>query len=147
LPEGYEVYSETISPPKVRVRGPASYMRTLSSVSTENVDLSGRTSDFIVRQLPVSVSNPKATVLETVVDASIRIGEKRIEKIYSVPVKDEPFKKATVTLYGGRSVFSGHSPGDMVVEVSRSESGAQTPTLVLPPAVSAKLEVRKIVFH
>ncbi len=147
LPDGYEVYGETISPPKVRVRGPASYMRTLSKVSTENVDLSSYTSDFTVRQLPVSVSNPKATVLETVVDAAIRIGEKRVEKIYSVPVKDEPSKKATVTLYGGRSLFSGLTPGEMLVELSRNESGAQTPILILPSSVTGKLEVRKILLQ
>ena len=34
VPEGYEVYSETITPTKIRVRGPAGFIRTLSSVST-----------------------------------------------------------------------------------------------------------------
>src|SRR4030095_10266846 len=52
LPEGYEIYSETITPPKVRVRGPANFIRSLSFVPTERIDISNRTSDVSVKQVP-----------------------------------------------------------------------------------------------
>jgi YbbR domain-containing protein len=51
IPEGYEIYSETITPTKIRVRG----RRILSDAdvgSTERIDLSNRTSDFTVKQIP-----------------------------------------------------------------------------------------------
>ena len=41
------------------------------------------------RQVPVSISNPKATVLETVVDFAFRIGEKRVERFYAVTSMEE----------------------------------------------------------
>ncbi|MCV4940022.1 YbbR-like domain-containing protein, partial [Escherichia coli] len=77
---GFEIYDASSVPPKVKIRAPVSYLRSLSSVPTEKIDISGRQADFVARQVPVSVSNPKATVLESVVDAVFRIGESRIER-------------------------------------------------------------------
>ena len=144
LPEGYELYERIVSPPRVRVRGPAGYIRSLDFVSTERIDLSGRTADFSVRQVPVSISNPQATVLEPVVDVTFRIGERRLERLYLVPIKDDPFKRATVVLYGGRSLFEGVSPEDMQVVMERNEAGEPSPKLILPPNLEGKVEVRRV---
>ena len=63
---GYEIYNTSILPPKIRVRGPESYLRTLDFIETDKIDISGQQTDFTARQIPVRVSNPKAAVLNTV---------------------------------------------------------------------------------
>jgi YbbR domain-containing protein len=138
VPDGYEVYTETINPAKVHVRGPANFVRSLSSVSTERIDLSNRVVDFTARQVPVSVSNPKAAVLETVVDVTFRIGEKRVERIYSVPI--DGGKRATVVLFGGKSLFENVRAADIHVEVD----GNDEPRVVLPPALDGRVEIRSV---
>jgi YbbR domain-containing protein len=142
VPDGYEIYSETISPSRVRVRGPANFIRSLTSVSTERIDLTNRTADFTVKQVPVSVANPKAAVLETVVDVGFRIGEKRVERIYSVPV--EGGRRATVVLFGGRSLFENVRTDTLSIEITKGESGEDVPHVLLPPSLDGKVEVRSV---
>jgi len=144
VPDGFEIYSETVSPPKVRVRGPASFIRSITTVSTEPIDLNDHLRDFTAQQVPVSVSNPKATPLESVVDVAFRIGEKRIERIFLVPIKDEPGKKATVVLFGGRSLFDNIRAEDLRVETLGSPSGEDVPQLILPPSLQNNIEIRKL---
>ncbi len=43
---GYEVYSTSVLPPRIRVRGPASFIRTLQFVETDKIDLSNRKEDY-----------------------------------------------------------------------------------------------------
>jgi len=138
IPEGYEIYSETISPARVRVRGPANFIRSVNSVSTERIDLSNRVADFTARQVPVSVSNPKAAVLETVVDVTFRIGEKRVERVYSVPL--DGGKRANVVLFGGKSLFENVRTENLHVEVD----GNNEPRVILPPALDGKVEIRSV---
>ncbi|MGB7068729.1 MAG: CdaR family protein [Pyrinomonadaceae bacterium] len=144
LPEGYEIYGESVQPQRVRVRGPASFIRLLTSVSTEKINLTGRTSDFTSRQTSIDVSHPKATVLETVVDVLMRIGEKRVEKIFLVPVKDAHQRTATVVVYGAKSLFETVLPGDFVVEGASDVNGETTTRLTLPAALEGKVEIRSL---
>src|SRR5215213_9853594 len=139
VPEGYEVYSETITPTKVRVRGPANFIRSLSSVSTERIDLTNRIIDFTAKQVPVGVSNPKAAVVETtVVDIAFRIGEKRVERVYSVTL--DGGKRATVVLFGGKSLFENVRPENLHVEIDADDE----PRVILPPALNGKVEIRSV---
>lgn len=144
LPEDYEIYSETVSPPRVPVRGPSSIIRSLSSVSTERIDLTNRTSDFTAKQIPLNVSAARATLLQTVVDVTFRIGEKRIEKIFLVAVKDQPGKRATVVLFGPKSIFEDVAREDIQVEILKNEGGQDTPRAVLPDQLATKTEVRSV---
>ena len=138
--EGFEVYSETVSPPRVRVRGPASYIRGLTSVPTDKVDIGGKQADHIARQVPLTVSNPKATVLESVADVSFRIGERRIEESFSVPAAGSS-KRAQVTLFGPRSVLDALDSSEMRVD---APDGADRPTVALPAGVDGRVEVRRV---
>jgi YbbR domain-containing protein len=138
IPEGYELYSETIAPAKIRVRGPANFIRSLSYVSTERIDLSNRVADFTAKQIPVSVANPKAAVLETVVDVTFRIGEKRAERIYSVPM--EGGRRASVVLFGARSLFENIRTESLRVEIDADGE----PRVALPPSLEGKVEVRSV---
>lgn len=142
LPEGYEVYSETITPPKIRVRGPANFIRSLSFVSTERIDMTNRVEDFTAKQIPVSVANPKATVVETVVDVAFRIGEKRVERVYSVPV--EGGRRASVVLFGGKSLFENVHTENLHIEMIKNDAGDDVPRVILPPALDGKVEVRSV---
>ena len=144
LPEDYEVYSETVSPPKVPVRGPSSIIRSLSSVSTERIDLTDRTSDFTAKQIPLTISAARATLLQTVVDVTFRIGEKRIERIFLVTVKDQPGKRATVVLFGPKSLFENVEREDIQVEMLKNDSGEESPRAILPDQLVNKVEVRSI---
>ena len=137
--EGFDVYSETVNPARVRVRGPASYVRGLTSVPTDRIDISGKQTDFFARQVQLNVSNPKATVLESVVDVTFRIGEQRIERILSVPV--ESGRRAHVTLFGARSLLEGLAAKDIRVEVPETSGN---PTVTLPEGVEGRVEVRRV---
>lgn len=140
LPDGLEVYSETANPARVKVRGPASYIRTLMSVSTDKIDIGDKQTDFSVRQIPLSLSNTKANVLESVVDVTFRIGEKRVEKMFMVPVSGTN-KRAQVVLFGGRSLLDDVSSSHLKVDVSGDND---KPNVQLPPSLEGKVEVRRV---
>ena len=142
LPDGYELYSESATPSKVRVRGPSSFVRSLNSVSTERIDLSNRVADFTVRQIPVSIANPKAVVNETVVDVGFRIGERRIERVYSVPV--DGGRRVSVVLFGGRSLFENVRSEDLRVDFVKNDAGTDQPRVTLPPGLEGRVEIRSV---
>ena len=143
IPAGYEVYSEVVNPPKVSVRGPAGFVRGLEFVHTERIDLTGLTSDFTAKQIPISVSNPKAIVgPELVVDVTFKIGEQRIERVYSVA--DGNGRRALVTLFGGRSLFENLRPTDLRIEIVKNDAGVDEARAILPSGLEGKLEVRSV---
>jgi len=145
LAENFEIYSPTVSPPKVRVRGPSSFVKSLDSVSTEKVNVDNRQADFTAQQVELNLVNPKVTLLDTVVSVSFKIGEKRGEKLYSVPVKMEnQSKTATVVLYGARSVLESIKTENLQVEILRNEAGENSLRLILPVEIQEKVEIKKL---
>ncbi len=46
LPEGFEVYSSSITPSQVEVEGPQSQVKSITSLKTETINLSDKKSDF-----------------------------------------------------------------------------------------------------
>lgn len=143
LPEGLEIYSETITPQRVRVRGPANFIRSLTSVTTDKIDLTNKSADFTARQVSVSVSNPRAALADTLVDVTFRIGEKRVEKTFVVPVKDDPKKKVTVVLFGPRSLLESVKDGDLQVEMVKGPAGEDIPQVTLPAPLQDRVEIRR----
>ena len=144
LPEGYEIYSQTITPAKVRVRGPAGFLRSLSVISTEKIDLSDKISDFVAKQLPLNLENPKASPLEASVDVSFSIGERRVERLFLTPIGDDTAQKATVVLFGPRSLLLETQPSDLKVVIEPNAGGEQVPRLILPERLEGKVEIRKL---
>ncbi|MDM7923507.1 MAG: CdaR family protein [Pyrinomonadaceae bacterium] len=140
--EGYEVYSRSAIPAKVRVRGPASYVRSLTMVSTEKIELAGATQDLTVRQVPlVMASSEKTTLIDSYVDVMIKVGEKRMERIYLVPAADG--KRATVVLYGPRSTLLAIEAEDLRIENADDGNGGTEPRVVLPQQAGSTVEIRK----
>ncbi len=143
--ENSEIYSEATVPQKVRVRGPASYIRSLDFVPTEKINLENSEADFTATQIPLNLSNPKATVLDTAVDVTFRIGEKRIERNFSIPLKNEnEGKKATVVLYGARSVLENIRPESLQVQIIKAESSEESLQLLVPAEIQGQVEIRKL---
>jgi YbbR domain-containing protein len=143
--EGFEVYNDAPVPATVRVRGPATYIKSLSFVSTDKIDLANRDSDFTARQVAINVSNPKATVLETVVDVAFRIGEKRIERSFSISTKSGgSARKVSFVLFGPRSLLEKLKKEDLRVDFVKNDTGDDAPQVVLPDALQGNVEVRKL---
>ena len=143
--DGFEIYSETVLPTKVKVRGPSSYIRSLDSVSTEKINLENRQADFTAQQVGLNLVNPKITLIDTVVDVIFKIGEKRIERLFLIPVKtDNKNGTATVVLYGVRSVLDALRSENLQVDIVNTESGDNSLRLLLPAEIQGKVEIRKL---
>lgn len=145
LAEGFEIYHQAVLPPKVRVRAPESFIRSLDFISTEKISIQDKKEDFVARQVGLNVVNPKVKLLDTVVDVVFRIGEKRIERLFLVPLKtEEGNKNVTVILYGPRSAFENLRTEDLQVEVTKNESGTDSLNLKMPAEFQGKVEIRKL---
>jgi hypothetical protein len=141
---GYEVYSISVVRPRIRVRGPASVVNTLDNVFTEKIDLAGRREDFTARQVPVGTGNPQASVLDTFVDVFFRIGERRIERYFSVPVPSAPGRHASFFVYGPRSVVMKAKPEDFRVDMQLSGNGDLSPQVTPPIEIADLVEIRRL---
>lgn len=141
---GYEVYSTTALPPRIRVRGPESIVRMVEYVRTEKIDIAGKTADHTARQIPVAASDPKAAVLNTFVDVIYRIGERRVDRPVTVPMPGVAGKTVSFILYGPRSVVNRIAAADIRVEISLNGDGEEEPTVTLPEDVRNSVEVRRI---
>lgn len=135
---GFEVYQTQVMPPKIRVRGPASIVSTLGYVQTERIDITGRREDLAAKQVAVTSPDPRAAVLNTFVDVNFRIGEKRSERMFSLPVAGTD-ETATFTLFGPKSILSAAKKDSMYVEMN-----GDTPHVVLPTEWLETVEVRDL---
>lgn len=144
VPENFEIYDETITPAKVRVRAPSSYIKSLNFVSTEKINIENRTSDFAEKQVALSVSNPKATLLDTAVDVYFQIGEKRIEKSFTVAVKtEEKTKSVKVTLYGAQSLLQNLTSEKLQISITQNDAGNEIPQVNLPDELQGKIQIKE----
>ena len=145
IAEGYEIYSQTIVPAKVRVRGPESFVKSLDSISTEKITLDNHKEDFTARQVGLNVVNPKITLLDTIVEVTFRIGEKRAERMFIVLYKTETeTKRASVLLYGASSILEKLTAEEMSLVFSPNQNGENVPQVVLPADVQGKVEVKSL---
>lgn len=135
---GFEVYQTTVTPAKIRVRGPASIVSTLSYVLTSRIDITGRREDMTAKQVAVTSPDPKAAVLNTFVDVSFRIGERRIERTFSMPVTTGE-GIATFSLFGPKSLIAAAKRESVYVEMT-----GDAPRVVLPAEWLDTVEVRDL---
>jgi YbbR domain-containing protein len=144
LAEGFEIYDSQPVPKTVRVSGPESFIRPLDSISTEKINVESKQEDFTARQVSLKPVNPKVRLIDTtVVDVTFRIGERRVEKTFLVPVKtDKGERRVPVRLYGARSVVENLQIEDIKVELVKNEAGETAINVVLPPEIQDKVEVR-----
>lgn len=141
---GYEVYSVTALPQKIRVRGPVSVINLLDHVQTDQIDIAGKKDGFTAKQITVNSTNPKASVLNTVVDVFFRIGEKRIERAFSLPISGLPGKTASFILFGPRTLLQKLKSDDLKVEMVLDDNGEEVPQVILPAELQEVAAVRKL---
>ena len=77
LPEGYEVAGVTVTPAKIRLRGPADRVNALRKAVTETVWLDGKKESFTVSHVEINISDPKIDILDAAVDIRVDVAEKR----------------------------------------------------------------------
>jgi hypothetical protein len=142
-PAGYEVYATTAIPARIRVRGPVSVMSVLDAVRTEKIDISDHKAPFTESRVPVTAANPKAVVLNTVVDVFVRMGERRAERSFSFPVPGTT-KHVSFALYGPRSLLSRVKNDELRVEIYLNEAGQEDARVVLPGDLENLVDVRRV---
>jgi YbbR-like protein len=145
LPEGLEVYTKLVEPTKVRVRGPESVVKSLDSISTEKISLENRKTDFVAKQIGLNLVNSKVTILDSIVDVTVKVGEKRIERMVSVETKyEDETKKINVILLLPRSLSEKIKPEDIQINFEKSADGKLVPTAILPIELQGKVEIKSI---
>ena len=144
IADGFEIYSQTVNPPRIRVRGPQSATKLLTEISTEKVDVNGHQADFIARQIALSLPNAKLTPLETsAVDVNFRIGERRVERLFVVPVSDGSNRRVSVVLYGPVTILRDLKAAELQASVSKNDAGTDTPQVTLPTELQSVVEIRR----
>jgi YbbR-like protein len=145
LPEGLEVYAKSVEPAKVRVRGPESIVKSLDSISTEKISLENRKTDFVAKQLGLNLVNSKVTMLDSIVDVTVRVGEKRVERTFRVtPKTGIEMTVLNVVLLGTHSILDKIKPEDIQISLEKSADGKLVPTAILPPELQGKVEIKSI---
>jgi YbbR domain-containing protein len=149
LPEGFEIYGISVIPQKIPVRGPTTYIDSLDSISTDKIDLKDHKEDFTAAQVPLNVMNAKVTVVdESVVNVFFRIGERRVERLFIVPVKNSKDRRtATIVLYGARTLLNSITAEDLQVELVKNAANAESIAVALPSLTEGKVEIRKQVLN
>ncbi|HEX8746158.1 MAG TPA: CdaR family protein [Pyrinomonadaceae bacterium] len=149
LPEGFELYNVTVAPARVRLRGPQSHVHALQKAMTETIPLEGRRESFSIQQVAIDVPDQKITVIDSVVNVRLEIGELRIEKSFAgVNVlanngaQARP-PQASLTLYGPKSVLEQLRPEDMqlILEVD-DDGGVRNMHLQLPQGMAGAVQLR-----
>ncbi len=145
LPEGFELYAKSVEPLRVRVRGPESIVKSLDSISTEKISLENRKSAFTAKQIGLNLVNSKVTLLDSIVDVSVKVGEKRIERVFSVETKYEnDTKKFNVVLLAPHSVLEKIKPEDIQITLEKSAAGKLIPTAILPTELQNIVEIKSV---
>jgi YbbR domain-containing protein len=139
---GYEVYDTSVTPAKVRVRGPSSYVKTLDFVPTGEIDVNGAVQDLVAKQVPVSVPNPRAAVFSTVVDVNVRIGEQRVRRLFNITTPAG--KHVSAVLFGPKSMLAELHPDQIKVELLKNETGSETPSLTLPGDLQQNVRIESV---
>ncbi|NNE98257.1 MAG: hypothetical protein HKN25_04470 [Pyrinomonadaceae bacterium] len=146
---GYEVYSTEAAPARVRVRGPKSVVEGLSFVATEKIKLGGQRADFIAAQVPLNIVNPKVTLVDIVsANVTVKIGKKRIERLFVVPYETESRTgRASVLLYGPNSIVENLVSEDLRVEEQRTANDTVKLNLILPSEIEGDVEIRSVKYR
>ncbi len=147
-PTGYEFLGATVTPSSITLRGPASHVNEISKVKTEKIGLDGLTSDTSISQSPIAIDDKKVVISEPVVSVSLKIGEQRVEKVFSgVAVKERSGAIArpdfaSVTVYGDRSAIENLRSQDLQILLDVGIDGSIVPSLSLPTALVGRVELR-----
>jgi YbbR domain-containing protein len=142
--DGFEVYSTAAVPARIRVRAPSSMIKAMDSISTDPVDVTGKKDGFTLHQVAVRPSTPKIAVYSTVVDIFVRIGEKRIERTFTLPAPGLAGKTITFTVFGPKTALTKAKAEDFKVEIVLDSSGEEAPQISLPASLADLSDIRNV---
>ncbi len=147
--DGFEIYGSTVTPAEIVVRGPKSSVEALNFVSTEKIPLKNRKNSFAEQQVPINITNPKITVVNTAaVTVNFRVGERRIERLFVIPYETESRKgNASVLLFGPRSILENLAAADIRIIEENSQNGAGKLRVLLPDDILAATEIKGLKFR
>ncbi|HSS22267.1 MAG TPA: CdaR family protein [Pyrinomonadaceae bacterium] len=77
LPEGYELGGVSVTPAKVKLRGPADRVAALRKASTETVWLDGKKEGFNLSHVEINIPDPKIEAVDTSVNVRVDVTEKK----------------------------------------------------------------------
>lgn len=77
LPDGFEVSGVSVSPAKIRLRGPADRVNALRKATTETVWLDGKRESFNLSDVEINLPDPKIEILDPTVDIRVEVVEKK----------------------------------------------------------------------
>ena len=145
--DGFEVYSAFTSKGSVSVRGPASRVNALQKVGTESVWLSGQNQTFTAPNVALDVADPKVDLLDPMVNVTVEIGERRIEKTFSnIAVTTADGDKVqppttSVTLLGVASYLDSLKPEEFKIILAGDDL---KPRLDLPDVLKGKIVLKSV---
>jgi YbbR domain-containing protein len=148
LPEGYALRGITVSPDKVKVRGPASHLNVLQKAPTEMISLDGRKESFTLPQVEIEIADRKIDLIEGAVSVTFEIGEDRVEKSFTgvqVSASDGTQMRpetVSVTVYGERSAINQLSAENIKLVLDIAQDGSFAPRLELPAELKDRVELR-----
>jgi YbbR domain-containing protein len=147
--DGFEVYGIQASPSAVRVSGPISHLDELNRAPTETVSVEGKSQSFTVTRLSIAITNQKLEPLDPVIDLTVNIGEKRIEKTFdNVPVRssnqDTAKRYVRVTLLGPVQLVNQLKTEEIPVLLETSPGGQKVPRVELPSPFKEQIRVVSI---
>jgi hypothetical protein len=135
---GFEVYDKAITvPSSIRVRGPASVVRKLESLRTEAIEIAGKKESFTAKQVAVTASDPQVAILNTVVDVIVRIGEKRVERAFTLPAPGLPGRSVSFTFSAPRAALQKTKAEDFKIEIVLNENGDEVAEITPPPELQS----------
>lgn len=149
IADGFEIYGSNVTPSRVIVRGPQSLVESVNYVSTEKIPLKNAKSNFTVQQVPLNISNPKITLVNTAaVTVNFKIGDKRIERLFVIPYETESKKGiASILLLGPRSILENLAAKDLRIAEEDSENGAAKLRVILPENIVDSTEIKSAKFR
>lgn len=145
--EGFTRGDVTVTPARVRVRGPQSHVNAVERAYTETISLAGRRESFVDPQVAVDIPDHKVVPLDAAVSVSVEVGEAQAERRFTnVPVRSDwggtvSPDTAAVTLRGPRSIVEALRPEDVRLLIVLAEDGEPRKRLVLPASAQSRVEL------
>src|SRR5215212_8798502 len=147
LPAGFRRTDVTVTPERVRVRGPESHVNSVERAFTETISLSDLRESRTFQQVAVDIPDHKVTPLDASVGVRVEVYEEQSERRFTNVQARTPSgapaspPAATVVVRGPRSIVDSLKPEDVRLVVEPSEGGPAAPRLSLPPNAQGRVEL------
>lgn len=145
LPADFKRTSVTVTPERVRVRGPESHVNAVDRAFTETISLSDLHESRTFQQVAVDIPDHKVTPLDSSVSVSVEVSEEQSERRFTNVAVRSPSgaavapSSASVMLRGPRSIVDALRPEDVRLVVEQTENGPSAPQLSLPPNAQGRV--------